>query len=75
MDALAGEMKQLIRLLGQEPALWYDFQFMVDYTGTIYHIDLDRIEMKGLRFPSSKGAKSCLRGFLDSVEKVVTGYG
>ena len=73
MSVLAGEMKQLIRLLGQEPELWYDFQFMVDYTGTIYHIDLDRIEMKGYRFPSSKGAESCLRGFLDGVGKVVNG--
>ena len=74
MNVLASEMKQLIRLLGQEPELWYDFQFMVDYTGTIYHIDLDRIEMKGYRFPSSKGAESCLRGFLDGVGKDVNGY-
>lgn len=73
MEILTGEVKQLIRLLGQEPVLWYDFQFMVDYTGTIHHIDLDRIEMKGYHFPSSKGAESCLRGILKGLEKVVTG--
>ena len=75
MNALAGELKQLIRLLGHEPELWYDFQFMVDYTGAIYHIDLDRIEMKGYRFPSSRGAESCLRGFLGGIGQVVTADG
>lgn len=71
MEAFTKEMKQMIRLLGQEPELWYDFQFMLDFSGAIYHIDLDRIEMKGKRKPSSKGAESCLRGILKGVREAI----
>ena len=71
MAAFTREMKEMIKLLGQEPELWYDFQFMLDSSGVIYHIDLDRIEMKGFRLPSSKGAESCLRGILKGVGEIV----
>lgn len=64
-ERLLEGLAQTILLVQSEPALFYDFQFLVDMDGEIYHLDLDRALRRG------KGGtlfiQTCLENAMDKI--------
>ncbi len=70
------EMTRLIELLHHEPLMALDFQFILDTSGNLYHIDLDRV----VNFPNQHTLKpfnqtnfdANLRSMLDKSLRITT---
>jgi len=75
MSTFKIELQRTITLLADTSysSLFKDFQFLLDVQGRIHHIDLDRMEERTFRYPSTKGAKQCFGGAFSKLTRVLNG--
>ena len=65
LQTFTQELDTFLRSMEEIPNLWYDFQFMIDYHGRIYHIDIDRMEQTEDDFPKPIARARCIQSIRD----------
>ena len=65
LQTFTQELDTFLRSMEEIRNLWYDFQFMIDYHGRIYHIDIDRMEQTDDDFPKPIARARCIQSIRD----------